>query len=80
MLFPVRCFTCNKVVACFEESFNSLIDEGKTIGDALNLLNIRRYCCRRMFLGYVNNIDKLILYSESDDTTKNPNTTKIIES
>jgi len=39
-----------------------LLEEKKTEGQALDLLGLRRYCCRRMILTHVELIDKLILY------------------
>lgn len=70
MAFPVRCFTCNKVVGKYEEVFFSKVDEGENIKDILDSLKIERYCCRRMFLGYVNIIDQLILFENRKVTTQ----------
>ena len=61
MSFPIRCFTCNKVIAQYEETYNKLIDSGSSTKEALDTIGMTRYCCRRMFLGYVNIIDKLLL-------------------
>jgi DNA-directed RNA polymerase subunit N (RpoN/RPB10) len=61
MSFPVRCFTCGKVVGRFEEKYFSLIDSGSSPKEALDTIGMTRYCCRRMFLGHVNIIDKLLL-------------------
>lgn len=30
--------------------------------EALDILNVRKYCCRRMFLSHVNIIDDLLMY------------------
>lgn len=62
MLFPVRCFTCGKVIASYEENYKSLLKEGVKESDALNTLKINRICCRRMFLCHVDIIDKLLLF------------------
>ena len=34
----------------------------KIVGDALDALNLRRYCCRRMLLAHVDLIEKLLNY------------------
>lgn len=61
MAFPVRCFTCNKVIGHFEEKYNNLIESGSSAKDTLDTIGMTRYCCRRMFLGHVNIIDQLLL-------------------
>lgn len=61
MAFPVRCFTCNKIIGRFEEKYNDLIDSGSSQKEALDAIGMTRYCCRRMFLGHVNIIDQLLL-------------------
>ena len=70
MAFPVRCFTCNKVVGIYEEKFFSKLNEGENIKDIFKSLKIERYCCRRMFLGYVNIIDQLVLFENRKVTTQ----------
>ncbi|WP_081622993.1 DNA-directed RNA polymerase subunit N [Archaeoglobus sulfaticallidus] len=51
-MFPVRCFTCGKVIGHLWESYQEKLREGKTPKEALDELSIDRYCCRRMFLTY----------------------------
>ncbi len=62
MLFPVRCITCNKVIAQYESSYTRRVDRGEKPGAVLDSMNIKRYCCRRMFLTYVNVIDDVLQY------------------
>jgi len=50
---PVRCYTCSKVVGNKWEQYLTLLMEGKTEGEALTLLDLRRSCCRRMLLTHV---------------------------
>lgn len=50
MLFPIRCITCGKVINQYYQMYLNLIENRKTIKDALDSLNITRYCCRRMFM------------------------------
>ena len=51
-MFPVRCFTCGKVIGHLWEEYQAKLEEGKTPKEALDELGIERYCCRRMFLTY----------------------------
>ena len=51
-MFPVRCFTCNNVIGGRWKKYKE-ISNNKSIKDAFTELNIKRYCCRRMFLGHV---------------------------
>lgn len=71
MIIPVRCFTCNKIIGNKWEKYNSLLKSGKTSNIAFEQLLIRRYCCKRMFLGHVDIIDKLLLYSEDMNNNSN---------
>lgn len=80
MIIPVRCFTCNKVIAdkyqyylkkkqeidkdpnSLEKTITtSLIESGEVqkteYGKLLDDLEIKRYCCRRMFISQVDIID-----------------------
>jgi DNA-directed RNA polymerase subunit N (RpoN/RPB10) len=54
MIIPVRCFTCNNLIAHKWEIYLSLIKSGLTEAEALDKIEFRRYCCRRMFLSHVN--------------------------
>lgn len=64
MIIPVRCFSCGKVVGDKWEPYLSLLqDEGMSEGDALDRLELRRYCCRRMVLTHVDLIQKFLLYN-----------------
>ncbi|VVC43127.1 DNA-directed RNA polymerase, subunit N/Rpb10,RNA polymerase subunit RPB10 [Cinara cedri] len=60
---PIRCFTCGKVIANKWESYLGLLQAEYTEGDALDALGLKRYCCRRMLLGHVDLIEKLLNYS-----------------
>lgn len=53
MIIPIRCFTCNKLIADKWETYQQLIKDGATELIALNNIGFKRYCCRRMFLGHV---------------------------
>jgi DNA-directed RNA polymerase subunit N (RpoN/RPB10) len=53
MLFPVRCYTCNTVLAHLHPEYDRKVKSGEHAHTALGHLNVHRMCCRRMFLGYV---------------------------
>ena len=63
MIIPIRCFTCGKPIANKWKKYQTLLDNGTTKEDALKDVGLRRYCCKRMFLGHIDLIDKLFLYS-----------------
>lgn len=64
-MFPVRCFTCNKVIGRYEEAYEARVPK---VGckQALNELNITRFCCRRMFLTHVKQIDRLLNFQQQN--------------
>lgn len=51
-MFPVRCYTCNTVLAHLHESFDAHAQHVGT-KTAFHDFRIDRICCRRMFLGFV---------------------------
>lgn len=65
MIIPVRCFTCGKEISSKWEAYCYLIETNKSKEESLNELDIKRICCRRMFLSHVEIIDKLIKYEVS---------------
>ena len=52
MIIPVRCFTCGKVIGNKWDAYLGLLQTDSPEGDALDNLNLRRYCCRRMLLSH----------------------------
>ena len=62
MEFPIRCFTCGKVIGHLYEEY---LEKSKTEDKAkvLDELGVKRYCCRRMFVTYVNLVDEVIDYT-----------------
>ena len=63
MIIPVRCFTCGKVTGNKWESYQQLLKDGKTAGEALDILGLKRYCCRRILLTHVELIDQVMEYA-----------------
>jgi len=59
VIIPVRCFSCGFPVAAFYEEFRKRVSGGKSPGEVMNELGIKRYCCRRMLLSQVDVIDEI---------------------
>ena len=64
MLFPVRCFTCGKLIGHLWEEYARRVKAGENPGKVLDELGVKRYCCRRMFIGHVDLVDQIIKYSK----------------
>ena len=69
MIIPVRCFTCNKTIGHLWENYDRLLklkdkDDKQlyTSNEILEKMNIKRYCCKRMFISNIEIIDNMILY------------------
>ncbi len=64
MICPVRCFSCGQVVAHkYDEYVKLTTKEKKSPEEALNILGIKKYCCRRMYLTHVEVIDDIMKYN-----------------
>lgn len=61
MEFPVRCFSCGSVIGHLYEQYKEL-SKSKNAEDALDELNVTRYCCRRMFVSHVDIIGQVTKY------------------
>lgn len=62
MIVPVRCFSCNKVIAENYEEFKTRIGKGEKPEKVLDELGYSRYCCRRMLLSHVDLMPELLRY------------------
>ncbi|MEM0149538.1 MAG: DNA-directed RNA polymerase subunit N [Candidatus Micrarchaeaceae archaeon] len=61
MMMPVRCFSCGAVVADKWEEYDKRVNKGnEDAGKVLDELGVKRYCCRRMFLGNLELIDEFM--------------------
>ena len=66
-MFPVRCYTCNAVLAQHAPEYVARTNVGgDTAAAVLADLGIRRMCCRRMFLGYVDTTTDMLRYPNVD--------------
>ena len=62
MIIPIRCYSCGKVVAHLWEPYVRLLDEDFTENEALDALGLVRYCCRRMIMTHIDQIDNMMPY------------------
>jgi DNA-directed RNA polymerase I, II, and III subunit RPABC5 len=67
-ILPIRCYTCNKVIGGKWDIYQNMLNDGIEPKDALDNLELKRICCRRMILGHVELIDNLLKYSEQINT------------
>jgi len=60
----VRCFSCGKVIGDKYDKYLKLLEEGHSEKEALDILGLERYCCRRMIISNVELIKELKLYDK----------------
>ena len=65
MLVPVRCFTCGKLIGDKFIHYTNKIKSGEDPGKAMDELNVKRYCCRRMLISSIETIYQVIPYYEA---------------
>jgi DNA-directed RNA polymerase subunit N len=63
MMIPIRCYTCGKVIAQYQEPFLEGLKAGKEAKDLLDEFELKRYCCRRMLITHVELIDDILTFS-----------------
>ena len=69
-LLPVRCMTCNKVLGHLTNRISHYLSEGKSWEEIMTLLELDRYCCRRVITSNVNVIDEYALYTHLPPTVQ----------
>ncbi len=62
-MIPIRCYSCGKPIAHLWEEYKEKI-KTESPKQALDELGLKRYCCRAMFLGTIENEDEIINFSE----------------
>lgn len=67
MIIPIRCFSCNALIAHRWIAFENAVNSGEQIGEILDTLGFTRICCRRMFMGHVNTIDQQMKYEPQNE-------------
>lgn len=65
-MFPVRCYTCNSMIAQKRPRYNAMVNENVHPKDALQRLHVSRMCCRRMFLGHADLMQEQMRYGHVD--------------
>lgn len=55
-MFPIRCYTCNTVLAHVHPTYRERVHGGESVRGALDALGVTRMCCRRMFLSHVESL------------------------
>ena len=61
---PVRCFTCGKVIGGKWKTYTNLVESGIEIRKIFDILGLRRYCCKRMFLTQPNIEEKILSFEK----------------
>ena len=63
MMMPVRCFSCGAVLADKWEDYDRRTNkEHEDPGKVLDDMKVKRYCCRRMFIGNAELIDEILQF------------------
>ena len=72
MIIPIRCFSCNRVIASDFRKFQKKINEirekrreptPEEISNIMDDLGLEKYCCRRMILSHIELIDEIMPFS-----------------
>ncbi|MCD6483084.1 MAG: DNA-directed RNA polymerase subunit N [Candidatus Aenigmarchaeota archaeon] len=62
MMFPVRCFTCGKVIGHLWEEYKKRVEAGEDPAKVLDDLGVERYCCRRIFLTHTDVLKEISVH------------------
>lgn len=65
MIVPIRCFSCGKPIGHLFEEFKERTSKGEPAKKVLDDLGLKRYCCRSMFLGHVDLLEKVAKFKKS---------------
>ena len=64
MIFPIRCMSCGKPIGHLWDNYKKMVESGEEPKKALDKLDLNRYCCRSVFLTYIELIDKVGRFSK----------------
>ena len=59
MIIPIRCFSCGKPIGHLWESYKEKLEKNEEPKKALDELGLERYCCRALFLGHIDLLEKV---------------------
>lgn len=63
MIYPIRCFSCNKILHTkVYKDFEKCESKKGNVDNVFKKHNIKRSCCKRMIITHINIIDDLLLY------------------
>jgi DNA-directed RNA polymerase subunit N len=65
MIIPIRCFSCGKPVGHLYEEFLERVKNGEDPKKVMNELGLKRYCCRALFLGHIDLLEKVARFKKS---------------
>jgi len=63
-MLPIRCFSCNKVLANKGTTFHALRKEKVPMNIIWEKVGLIRMCCRSIMIGHVDVSDELMAYSD----------------
>ena len=72
VLFPVRCFTCNKVIGQYQDTYENMINDGYSPKEIMDSLGIKRECCRGNMLNPIQLPPNIQLDITEDDMFLKP--------
>ena len=64
-MFPVRCYTCNALLAHLHPTYRAHARDAPA-GEALRAIGVERMCCRRMFLGHADLLEDQLRHPNVD--------------
>ena len=76
---PIRCVSCNKILADKYSAYLEMLEKGITIEEALNRLGLTRYCCRIRLMNPFKTVNRYV-DEISVDSNSEANTTDALSS
>lgn len=65
MIIPIRCFSCGKPVGHLWAKYSEKLKNGESPKKIMDELGLDRYCCRALFLGHVDLLDKVARFKRA---------------